>query len=254
MHKLDLYHKWIPYNGKMDNPVVLLHGFLETHTIWYNLPLNEIKKPILLIDLPGFGKSKMEDDNRPTIWYYAAQVLQLLESYSITKYQVVGHSMGGYVGLELQKKDERLQKLVLLNSNFWSDSPTKMKERTRVADILLKNKDRFIQEAIPNLFIDKEKSKKQIEILLKEAKNGVAEWYAYATIAMRERADFTMYVEQNPSKLAIIHGDLDTLISTSTLLEKKPTSIPLEIEKNSGHMSLFEQPQNTIQLINQLLY
>lgn len=252
MHNSELYYKWIPWNGNTENPIVFIHGFLETHSIWYHLPLSRLNRPILLVDVPGFGKSNLLDDNHPSIRYFADEIDTLLTTYNVVNCQIVGHSMGGYIGLELIKKSDKVQKLVLLNSNFWADSEHKKTDRTRVADILLKNKNLFISEAIPNLFIHPEKQQANIEQLIREAKSGTAEWYAYASIAMRERADFTSFVEENSHLLEIIHGEKDTLIPTATLLEKSGEK-ELHIVQNSGHMSLFEQPEEVMRILQKVL-
>lgn len=253
MHNSDLFYKWISFNGKTDNPVVFIHGFLETHTMWYHLPVDQLKRPVLLVDVPGFGKSNLLDDNTPSIRYFATEIKSLLEQYKITDYTVVGHSMGGYIGLELLRMSENIQKLVLLNSNFWTDSDVKKKDRTRVADILLKNKNLFISEAIPNLFLSPDKHQTVIEELISEAKSGTAEWYAYASLAMRERTDFTEFLKENPNRLEIIHGEKDALIPTEQMEENCRGWKDFHTIRNSGHMSLFEQPKEVISVLQKLL-
>lgn len=248
-----LFHKLIPYNGSYKDPLILIHGFLESHTIWYNLSLDELKRPILLVDVPGFGKSDLLDDKLPSIQYYAEEILQLLESYKIQQYQLVGHSLGGYIGLEMLKQSDKAEKLILLNSNFWADSEMKMKDRTRVAAILLKSKNKFIAEAIPNLFLAPQNHPKIVDKLINEAKSGIGEWYAYASLAMRGRADFTEFLKLNPLRVEIIQGRDDALIPLETLLEKCATWKQVHVIDGSGHMSIFEKPQEVIRLLNQLL-
>lgn len=247
------FHKWLPLNGSIENPIVFLHGFLETHTIWYHLPLSDLKRPILLVDIPGFGKSNLFDDHHPSIRYFSDEVSTLLDVYGVNTCQIVGHSMGGYVGLELLKNNESVRKLVLLNSNFWTDSDVKKTERTRVADILLKNKNLFISEAIPNLFLNPEHHRSEVNELIREAKSGIAEWYAYASIAMREREDFTSFLKEHPEHFEIIHGERDSLFSTELIQEKCKGWKSIYILQNSGHMSLFEHPRNVIDFLLELL-
>lgn len=247
------FHKLIPYNGIIENPIVFIHGFLESHTIWYHLPLSELKRPVLLVDVPGFGKSNLFDDNIPSVRYFADELALLLGSYNICQCDLVGHSMGGYVGLELLQLSDSIQKLVLLNSNFWADSDLKKTDRTRVADILLKNKNLFVSEVIPNLFLYPEKHQNTIEKLISEAKSGTAEWYAYASLAMRERADFTEFLKKNPTRVEIIQGGKDVLISVEQMQEKCNGWKNIHIISESGHMSLFEQPKEVISVLNHFL-
>lgn len=253
MNTSHLFHKLIPYNGSLKNPIVLIHGFLESHTIWYDLPLDKLKRPILLVDVPGFGKSDLLDDKHPSIRYYAAEIYHLLESYNCETYQLVGHSLGGYIGLEMLKQSDKAEKLILLNSNFWSDAEMKQKDRTRVAAILLKSKNKFIAEAIPNLFLAPENHPKTVERLINEAKSGIGEWYAYASLAMRGRTDFTDFLKLNPARVEIIQGRNDALIPVETMLEKCASWKEIHVIEESGHMSIFEKPEEVIRLLNQLL-
>lgn len=253
MNHSELFHKWIPFNGSIESPVVFLHGFLETHAIWYHLPISRLNRPVLLVDIPGFGKSSLFDDNNPSIRYFAEEIAALLEQYNVGHYQVVGHSMGGYIGLELLKSFEKTQKLILLNSNFWADSDEKKKERTRVADILLKSKNIFISEAIPNLFFHPEAHTSIIEELINEAKSGTAEWYAYASLAMRERSDFKNFLKENTGRFEIIQGEDDSLIPETTMEEKCHGWKDFHVVKGSGHMSLFEQPHEVVAILQNIL-
>lgn len=253
MHNSQLFHKWIPNKGSIDNPLVLIHGFLESHTIWYQLPLSKLNRPVLLLDVPGFGKSDLLDDNHPSITYFADEVEHLLNDYNIQLCQIVGHSMGGYIGLELLERTERVQKLILLNSNFWTDSDQKKKDRTRVADILLKSKNLFVSEAIPNLFLHPDQHQKTIDALIGEAKTGTAEWYAYASLAMRERRDFTSYLKEHPERIEIIQGEQDALIPLSTMQEQCKGWKNIQVVTDSGHMSLFEHPDEVVSLLKSLL-
>jgi pimeloyl-ACP methyl ester carboxylesterase len=247
------FHKWIPYNGSIENPIVFIHGFLESHTIWSYLPLGELKRPVLLVDVPGFGKSNLFDDNIPSIRYFADELDALFNSYDINQYDLVGHSMGGYIGLELLKISDKIQKLVLLNSNFWADSNSKKTDRTRVADILLKNKDLFVSEAIPNLFLHPEKHLNTIKKLIAEAKSGTPEWYAYASLAMRERIDFTDFIKENSNRFEVVQGEKDALIPTEKMQKKCKGWKDIKIVSESGHMSLFEQPQEVISILKTIL-
>lgn len=247
------FHKWIPYNGSTENPIVFIHGFLESHTIWYHLPLSELKRPVLLVDVPGFGKSNLFDDNTPSIRYFADELMTLIENYNINQCDVVGHSMGGYIGLELLKKSTIFRKLILLNSNFWTDAEAKKKDRTRVADILLKNKNLFISEAIPNLFLHPDKHQNTVEHIISEAKSGTAEWYAYASLAMRERADFTEFLKENPHRFEVIQGAEDALIPMVQMEENCKGWKAFSLISESGHMSLFEQSEKTLLVLKEKL-
>ena len=224
--------------------VVFLHGFLESISMWENLSLESIHFQSILIDLPGHGKSKNEDNSPiPSMDYMANRVIDTLNQLGIKKYNVVGHSMGGYVALVLKKIDERCKKVVLLNSNFWEDSIEKQKDRVRVADIVFKNKNLFLKEAIPNLYNDQLKYKTEIAVLLKEALKMNSFSIAYASLAMSKRMDFTELISQKPTDFVIVQGEIDAIVP-KLIMESKDVlqNVPYYLIKNTGHMSHFENP------------
>lgn len=225
------------YQIQGEGPVwVFLHGFLESSSMWEALPLSELPITALFIDLPGHGKSELLDQN-PSIHAMAQEVQKVLVHLDIQKFTIVGHSMGAYVGLELSR-NPGFQKLILLNSNCWSDSEQKKQDRLRVAAIVQKAKYHFVREAIPNLFSNPESHPHFIEALVKTANEMTPEAIAFAALAMRERADFTAFVNDHPVQFIFIHGKLDRLVSVEELEAKiKGPRIYL---LDSGHMAHVE--------------
>ena len=226
---------------------VFLHGFLESSTMWKPLNLTELPGTKLLIDLPGHGKSPLSDPGDiPSMKFMADEVGRVLALLKIDSYRVLGHSMGGYVALELfantPKGILKPTQVTLLNSNCWSDSEAKQADRLRVARIAHTGKELFINEAIPNLFVRPEEFQKEIAALKQEAKAMSSDAIAYAALAMRTRTDYTSWVMENPSMVRFIHGALDRLVSVEELHQrlapvegrKKPEIV---IIPNAGHMA-----------------
>jgi pimeloyl-ACP methyl ester carboxylesterase len=151
--------------------------------------------------------------------------------------------MGGYVALLLKEELNACEKVVLLNSNFWADNEQKKKDRIRMADIAFKSKRVLINEAIPNLFGEPNKFPLEIEQLKSEALQMSSESIAYASLAMRERKDFSKPIQNNPTDFFIIHGKQDRLVQTQEIKDKTPNSTNLMIIENAGHMAHIESPE-----------
>lgn len=235
-------------------PVLFLHGFLESITMWEGLHLEKMDFQSIMIDLPGHGQSLNEDDEEPSIDFISDKVIEVVQELGITSFSVVGHSMGGYVALNLKQrcKDQyyTCEKVILLNSNFWEDTESKKKDRLRVADIVFKNKNLFIKEAIPNLFVDKNVYKNEIEHLLKEALLIDKHAISYASLAMRSRGNTKNVIENNPSNFLIIQGLLDPIVSVDTMKEEiNGIDVRIEILDGVGHMAHFESTDNVRKLI-----
>lgn len=235
---------------------VFLHGFLESSTMWESLNLSELPGTKLLIDLPGHGKSPLSDPSEiPSMKFMADEVAKVISKINPPQYRIVGHSMGGYVALELMantlKGISKPSHVTLLNSNCWSDSEAKQADRVRVARIAYTGKELFINEAIPNLFARPEEFQKEIAALKQEAKAMTSEAVAYAALAMRTRADYTRLVLKNPACFKIIHGALDRLVSVDELhhrlMPATGQAMPeIVIIPNAGHMAHWEATDEVV--------
>jgi len=216
--------------------------------MWDYLPLNELDARCILIDLSGHGQSSLNDSSEiPSICFMADEVSRVLQVEKAEEFTVIGHSLGGYVGLELAQLPG-CQKLILLNSNCWSDDEQKRLDRLRVAELVFKAKKHFIREAIPGLFGRPNDFQAEIKQLIAEANHMNADAIAYAALAMRERTDYTEEVLANPKKYVFIHGELDTLVS-SEQMRSRLSSIRVYFLPNAGHMSHMESSEEVFELL-----
>lgn len=226
------------------HPVVFLHGFLESSTMWNFLNLPESIQQIV-IDLPGHGES-FKAPEELTIADMARNVLDVINALKVDNYSVVGHSMGGYVGLELMKQDSKCDKLVLLNSNFWKDSLEKIENRKRVAKIVRTNKTHFLYEAIPNLFLNPEKHDPEVKGLIEEAKMMKSADIGNVSIAMGKRGDNKNVLKKNLERVLIIQGEEDSTVLKAEMEKNlKGLNPNYCVLKNAGHMAHIESAQKT---------
>lgn len=236
------------YKVSGEGPVcVFLHGFLESISMWEYLPLEELNCRKILIDLPGHGKSKNNIKGKPSIDFIADEVISILDKEGIDEFHIIGHSMGGYVALSIKEKKSGCCKVILLNSNYWSDSITKQNDRERVSKIAYKAKDYFLNEAIPNLFTDRIKYKRQIEHLISESKRMTPDAIAFASIAMKNRQDKSSLL--NTKDFIIIHGALDSLLDQSQYNLELINPAFFHNISNAGHMSHIENNGEVIDVL-----
>jgi len=247
---MSILYKRIEGFGK---PVVFLHGFLESSTMWNFLEFPQQLLQCIFVDIPGHGQSVSLLDEKPSITSFAETIWKDLYTQGIKSFDIVGHSMGGYVALELAKLVQNNPKVILLNSNFWEDSIEKKHNRDRVISIISKNKNLFIQEAIPGLFIHPEDHKNTIESLIAEAKNIPVEGIKYASIAMRNRPDLTEYAKTIADHLVCIQGEKDSIVSEHEMYCKTENQIPYITIPNTGHMSHIEASKLVQQTITDIL-
>ncbi len=237
------------------NPVVFLHGFMESIAMWDYLKLEDAPFQSVLIDLSGHGNSPLTDTREhPSLEFMAKEVSNLLDILNIQSYAIAGHSMGGYIALLLKEKDSRCKKVILLNSNFWEDGPEKKNDRIRMAELVLQSKNVVIQEAVPSLFYRFNRKDSVVRKLVEEAKKMDAAAIAYASLAMRSRLDKKYLLIQNPMDFLIIQGENDPLIQVETMQnELKELHVQCIRVKDSGHMAYCEQPETVRKIITSFL-
>jgi pimeloyl-ACP methyl ester carboxylesterase len=110
-------------------PLILLHGFGETHETWAKLaPALARRYRVISIDLKGAGFSDKPDDGRYRVADQAAIIEELADELRLSKVTLIGHSLGGGVvlmtALQWQAQGRhRLKQLVLIDSAGISDKP-----------------------------------------------------------------------------------------------------------------------------------
>lgn len=231
--------------------LVCLHGFLESSRMWSPLNFGKDLRRIC-IDLPGHGASEFIENVE--IVQMAELVEQVLDALDIKKYTVIGHSMGGYVALELLNRDPRCEGVILLNSNTWADDPQKQEDRKRVAELVLHHKKHFIYEAIPHLFWHPEIFSNELEALIQEAAMMQAEGIGAASLAMARRRDHTELVRASGNRVLLIQGANDAVVPVermrATALHE--SCLYEEIE-DSAHMAHIEQRTQVEAIVKKFL-
>lgn len=230
--------------------VVLLHGFLEDHSIWKSFSdrLSE-KYTVISIDLPGFGKSSVFL-NIHSMEFMAKAVKQVLDEENITKSVLTGHSMGGYVSLAFAELySENLKGLVLFHSQAAADSPEAKINRDRTIEIVNGNHMSFIHSFVPTLFAERNvkaftKEIAELEVVsTKTPKEGITA----ALAGMRDRKDSLDLISGIDIPLYFIVGKQDSKIALPLVMEQ------LSLPKNSeaiildevGHMGFLEAEETT---------
>lgn len=106
--------------GAGDEPVLMLHGGGPGSDGMTNyrtcLPFFETSNPVIIPDLPGFGKSEQAVSDGSYLESTGDRIVRLLDQLGINRTHVVGNSLGGGVGLSMARDHpERIGRLVLMN-------------------------------------------------------------------------------------------------------------------------------------------
>ncbi|WBL25512.1 alpha/beta fold hydrolase [Zunongwangia sp. HGR-M22] len=234
------------------NPLILLHGFLETKEIWrdYQQLLSKDRQ-VVTIDLLGHGESgstgevhSMED--------MCDAVITVLDYLEIKQASFAGHSMGGYVIMEILKKHpKKITKISLVNSSPAEDNSEKKENRNRVASLVRKNKKAFVSMAISNLLTaeNNKKYKPEIELLKSEAQKMSSENIIAATLGMRDRGDSTEALKQFNGDKFIILGMQDPVLDTTKITQIAKSTHTNLIAFPDGHLSYIENKDQLLHFL-----
>ena len=228
--------------------LVFLHGFLESAKMWEEFTVSfQRGYNVVCLDLPGHASVPVINKNH-TMSLMADFVQDRLVELKISEAIFIGHSMGGYVALEIGKKYPDLVKgICMFFSTAADDLPQKKIDRDRAARVVEKNHQIFIKEAIPFLFAEEnkirlsKKIKSQTQLALKTPIKGIISCLA----GMRDRQSNIDYLHQAPFPIQYIVGKKDPVILIDSLgiqLDAKSV-IDVELIENCGHMGHIEEPE-----------
>ena len=239
---MDLYYE-IEGEGE---PILLLHGFLGSSEIWKDF-IDHFKSDnkVITIDLPGHGKSGCEEDIIE-MKDVADGVESILQKENIKPVHIVGHSMGGYVSLAFAKKfPDKIKSLTLFNSTAKEDNEQKKSDRLKAVRVFDMNPSIFINEAVRNLFYDKnlDKLHSDVEKLVSIAQKTSVKGAQASLRGMRLREDMVEWLQQQSFPIHYIAGKHDNTVPYQNIIDQLPERAKLTTLENSGHMGFVEEKE-----------
>nr|WP_315221238.1 alpha/beta hydrolase [uncultured Flavobacterium sp.] len=226
--------------------IVFLHGFLENQLMWKDYATYFVNQyRVITIDLLGHGASdclgyihSMEEN--------ANVVYEVLEHLKILKSTVVGHSMGGYVGLAFAELyPNTIQKLVLLNSTSKEDSAEKKLNRTRAIKAVKQNYVNFVSLAIANLFSENNRIRlaDEIEKVKTQALKTPLQGIVASLEGMKIRKDRVGLLHTNRFPTLLVLGKKDPVLNYEETIDQIEDGQTELISFEDGHMSHIENKE-----------
>lgn len=170
---------------------------------------------------------------------------------------VLGHSMGGYVLLEMLRQDPgRIEAAAFLNTNARPDTPESSANRRRLMELAERDFPGVIKSLLPKLvtpahLADPGISGKITAMALATGKEG----FLRQENAIIGRADSRPHLAAIRCPALVVAGDQDALMPVEVVREIAE-GIPgarFEVVKDSGHMTSIERPEALTRLLRDWL-
>ncbi len=245
-------------SGQGGPALLLLHGYLESIDVWDEfIPLLE-GVHVVAPDLPGHGISEVKGPVH-TMEFLARTVKGALDTLGIRTCYVAGHSMGGYVALELLRLfPETVQGIVLMHSTPDADTPGRKEAREREIALVEAGKKELIARINPaGSFAPENRRRMRDEI------EGLSELVFLTEDAgilallrgMEARRDNNDTLTASHVPQLFIFGRGDGFIpveAAESIIARHPQAQAVWLE-HSGHMGYLEEPQAVVDAITAFL-
>ena len=223
----------------MKPSLVLISGLLSNEALWKDVIVR-------LVDLADITVVCPTDDS-------PEEMLRTILEKAPKKFCLAGHSMGGWLALEVMRHaQDRVEKLLLLNTTARNDTPEKASRRKNM-----------IQEAENGGFEDVVQQIAQHFVYNRAVLDAVKEMFlevgkdAFCNQerAMLKRSESISILSSIACRTFVVHAEHDKVFSLEEhqeLVRLIPGAAFRQVE-GSGHMSPMEQPEGVCGIIKEWL-
>jgi pimeloyl-ACP methyl ester carboxylesterase len=239
------------FPGFSDCPVLLLHGFLETGNIWLSW-ISKWSHDLFVPDLPGHGESKAWN-NEFGFAEWGSFLLKHIEQVSLksNELHLIGHSMGGYLALEIARLfPDKAGKIVLLHSTPMPDSMEQIVRRQKQILFIQKGKRRLLTKNMSKRMFsinNKSRLRETGKLLNHQAQKCTDEGMINALLTIMNRGNLSDIMLEKEKDILLVTGGQDPFMPETQIqiiLSKFP-GIHHKHFAQCGHASFIEEPEIT---------
>lgn len=256
------------------NPVILLHGFPESHFTWRQLaPRLEHRFRLIMPDLRGFGGSDRPQEVKAyRSGILVEDVLALADAMNIRRFSLVGHDLGGVIAwMVAQRHEKRIERLAIINAphpSIFQKSLIENSEQRRASQyinllrapgaekLIAADLDRFFDTVIAGNvqlvpILEAERRQYQAEWLQPGALTAMLNWYRASGVVV-PRPKVTLPLPEALLRLApkvavptvVLWGMRDTALLPVQLngLETVVQDLVVVRLAEAGHFATWEAP------------
>lgn len=242
--------------GRGAHALLCLHGYLEDRQSYSFLKNSfDEKYKVICPDFPGHGGS-LDWDQGYSIDDLSEAILEILAAEDILFVSILGHSMGGYVAIDLATKlKERAKHCVLINSHPFGDSDEQKSHRRKAIKIIGLKKALYLQEAVHGLVPDNYGSRveKEKSLLLDHANQISEQSLIQALECMLNRDNQEEAFTSSSAKKIMIQAKQDPIID-SAKVQAFADEHQMDLKWfEGGHMTWLERPISLVRFLKKRL-
>lgn len=249
-----LQHTAIIVGMKGENhTIVLIHGFGFDAGIWSPVASAFDGYQVMSLSLPGFGETRVTGPY--SIPELAEFYWKELERNGVAPFHLVGHSMGGYVVMEMAAQQmDKVGSVTLVHSHVYADPADKKSKRDEgIAAISKDGRQGFAEKMIGGMVGSAYKP--QADALLKDLiQRGVShsdDAWKHGLAAMRDRKDHESTLSQLPVPVLMIMGEEDAAIPLEYVYKQAAAAErgDLIVLPGVGHLSMYEKTEEVQEIL-----
>ena len=233
--------------------IVLVHGFGFDSTIWDPIESAFKGYNVIRLSLPGFG-----EDGLPgayTIEALAAHYWSTLSDLP-EPFHLVGHSMGGYVIMEMAAQHpDRVGSVTLIHSHVFEDpADRKQKRNEAIESIKTNGRKGFAEKMISGMVGSDYKSQSEslIRELIERGTAGDDNAWSNGVAAMRDRRDLGDTLKNLDVPVLMIMGEEDGAIPLDFVYKQAALAsrADLFVLPGVGHLSMYEKTDEVKEILS----
>ncbi|GAB3940310.1 alpha/beta hydrolase [Spirosoma harenae] len=230
--------------------ICLIHGHGVDASIWDSIYADLASGATVV--KPDFARLS----NYTTIEAYAEDLYARLQSASVEKVILVGHSMGGYIALAFAEKYPKMvQGLVLYHSTATADDEDRKKTRQQAIEgMKAEGTAPFIQKQLPKM-VAPDYPPEKTQGLIDQFSQLPVEALIAGMAAMANRPDRTKVLREAQFPVLLVLGQEDQIMPHEKIAKQADLSdqIALATIKQAGHLSMIEQPEESVNVLRDFL-
>lgn len=255
----------ITISGSGEKKILFLHGFASSQEAWkWVTPAFEETHTLILIDYVGSGKSDptaYDEARYQTLDGYVDDLVEVCEELNLDDLIVIGHSVGGTIGLLLAKvQPERIKQVFMLGSSprYLNDLPDYYGgfERENVDQILEMMELNYSGWAsyLASVALPETEGKTQSQYVEASFLSSNPE-IAYTFLKVTLLVDYRSVLKEIETDTVILQCSEDSFvpIEAARFMEKELRHTHLHVLSAKGHYPQVSHPDETIAAIKRYL-